>query len=268
MQNSGVGILNAVLNNDVDELLVRIISEPQNVNIVGKCGESPLHISIYKRNLNMISLLLERGKASSSICNNKGEPAYYSAVKIGWYLGFKTCYDLDTDNNNCNLNFIDSNQKSIYDIACSLPSDEDVRLTQLYGYWDSNSSTLIEERKRMIEGRLKCAAFLRKQIPLEIELNCKRLTVEATQLFNRKMKFSHILNGPKEMDYVVVYNSKILFPRTTHDKCWSQEERNDFFGNERSVKEVCIKNFSNSFINQSVYNAVENTRIKHQSNTK
>jgi len=248
-------LINSILNNDIDIVMKTLDSHPEQSVLIGECGETAIHVAIYKRNAEILSQLLLKSKATPSTCNSKGEPAFYITVKIGWFQGMKICYEIDPLH--CNLFFINSHKISIYELACALPSDDDLREMYLFSDVEPLPTAAREE---MIHERSQCVSFLKIQLLHQLEFNCKRLTQDATTLFNKRLKLAQIVNGPTEMEYLT-YNVKILFPRGDGgddgdaSSSWSEEDKDMFFKNEKSLRDVCVNNFSHSFVNRSVYSA-------------
>ena len=92
MKNStGNKILNQILGaGEVHHksLLEKInISKDSNHNIdqIGICGESPIHICLYKKDFDMLSILLT-GKYDPNSVNSFGETIFHVAAKLGILL--------------------------------------------------------------------------------------------------------------------------------------------------------------------------------------
>ena len=70
-------LIKEVLNADLDALSEIIDANPNRVNFVSQCGESPLGIAIYKRDKRMVELLLTAGadtnhtNSNSKLCHAK-----------------------------------------------------------------------------------------------------------------------------------------------------------------------------------------------------
>lgn len=90
MENiSGAGsrILNEILGleNNYDGLSEKIILVTENnerIDEIGICGESPIHICLYKRDIKMLRILLS-GKYDPNTVNSYGETIFHIAAKLG-----------------------------------------------------------------------------------------------------------------------------------------------------------------------------------------
>ena len=74
-------MLNEVINSDHLAIEEQIALKAA-LNVLGTCGEAPLHISIYKRDTHMMKLLLEAG-ADIMFRNDNGDTALHVAARMG-----------------------------------------------------------------------------------------------------------------------------------------------------------------------------------------
>lgn len=147
-------LIKEVLNADKDSIAELLEANPNRINFVSQCGESPLGIAIYKRDILMVKLLLSYG-ALPNYVNNNGDTSFHIAAKIGNIEILQILYETKL----CNLFLINNNDELAYDIAKKIPKNEDVNLLYLFGEWNKNFE-LEQELRNLIIGRKLCFKYL------------------------------------------------------------------------------------------------------------
>ena len=74
-------MLNEVLNSDHLAIKEQIALKSA-INVLGTAGEAPLHISIYKRDMHMMKMLLDAG-ANIMFRNDNGDTSLHVAARMG-----------------------------------------------------------------------------------------------------------------------------------------------------------------------------------------
>jgi hypothetical protein len=147
-------LIKEVLNADQDAIAEIIEAHPNRVNFVSQCGESPMAIAVYKRDIGMINLLLQAGAHPNHV-NNNGDTAFHSAARIGNIEILKIMYETRL----CNLVIMNNNNQLAIDIADEMPTDADVNLLHLFGEWNG-SIQLESELQELVVGRRLCFSYL------------------------------------------------------------------------------------------------------------
>jgi len=147
-------LIKEVLNADQDAIAEIIEAHPNKVNFVSQCGESPMAIAVYKRDIGMINLLLQAGAHPNHV-NHHGDTSFHIAARIGSIEIVKMLYETRL----CNLVIMNGKNQLAIDIADEEPTDADVNLLHLFGEWNGNIR-LEEELAELVMGRRLCAEYL------------------------------------------------------------------------------------------------------------
>ena len=83
-------LLNEVINSD-HAALQEMIDLKCPINVLGTCGEAPLHISIYKRDPEMVEMLMKAG-ADIMFENSNGDSALHVSARMGLYKVLEMLY--------------------------------------------------------------------------------------------------------------------------------------------------------------------------------
>lgn len=84
-------IFNLALNDDFHTMTSLITNFNGSIDFLGACGEAPLHISIFKKNLTLCELILKKG-ADPNYMNSQGDNSIHMACRIGWFEGIQVIY--------------------------------------------------------------------------------------------------------------------------------------------------------------------------------
>ena len=165
-------LLNEVLNNDMVSLrkvisIYNFSNKLDQMDTLGLMGENALHIAIYKRDIGLTEILLNEGKCSPNV-KSKRWPNDDNPVHIAARLGFAEGLKLLYATGKCNLNLLNTERQTAYDIAVQNVNDFELDLTRLYCNWDG-VVTLDEERITITEGRKECAVFLKEKVEIDNE---------------------------------------------------------------------------------------------------
>lgn len=164
-------VLNDVLNSDIISLKNRIISKGgKNVKTtdfsIGLCGESPLHIAVYKRDSSMLQIMLDEG-ASPTLHNHIGDTPMHTCARIGYFDAAVILY-------NTNKSLLDLKNKeglTATDIAKRQVLDSELDLTRIYAHWDGKKDGSLEyERECIIAGRKKLCIYLEERLQHDIQV--------------------------------------------------------------------------------------------------
>lgn len=146
-------MIKEVLNADTNALAEIIKANPNRVNFVSQCGESPLGIAIYKRDIAMMNVLLAAG-AHPNHLNRDGDASFHIAARIGEINILNILYDTGL----CNLLTRNKFGKLAYDIGLEKAGYDDVSLLHLFGEW--GEVEMDEELRVLKEGRIQCCIFI------------------------------------------------------------------------------------------------------------
>jgi len=149
-------LVKEVLNGDKDAIAEIIEAHPNRMNFISQCGECPMSIAVYKRDIHMVRLLLKAG-ANPNQANHQGDTVFHIAARIGSVSILKELYSSGL----CNLVLVNKNNQLAVDLATQAPCGEDVNLLHLFGEWRSDSMCLDEELEELVLGRTQCVEFLR-----------------------------------------------------------------------------------------------------------
>jgi Ankyrin repeats (many copies) len=183
-------ILNEVLNNDLEALDERLHADPHTVDSIGHCGESALHIAIYKHNMAMIKLLINFGADPNVRNTQRGDTAVMTAARMGLFAALELMYETGR----CDLFLRNADDRTALDIALDVPRDHELQLTRLYGYWDGRSD-LESVRVPMERGRKDCASYLKDKMDYDAWHRRRILVEEATAAHERHLISRRILRG-------------------------------------------------------------------------
>ena len=154
-------LIKEVLNADTDALAEIIDANPNRVNFISQCGESPLGIAIYRRHVEMMNILLEAGSNPKHI-NKDGDTSVHIAARVGHIEILTILHETGM----CNLLIKNVQHKTALDIARETPNDTDVNLLHLFGEW--NETVALEvELQCLIVGRRVCSKYLEENAAID-----------------------------------------------------------------------------------------------------
>lgn len=157
--SQGAKILNEALNADYDDLQERIDENRSAVNLLGICGESPVHISIYKNDIKMLKILLDSG-ADPNSCNSKGDTAFHVAAR----LGSLECLELLYDTKRCDLELRNGDFLTALDLASQAVVDADLFDTKLFASWSRTGEHFSDSLPYVSAGRKRCQQYLQRRV--------------------------------------------------------------------------------------------------------
>lgn len=182
-------IFNIALNDDFKSFSKVIMAYSGSLNFLSASGEAPIHISIYKRNLDLVSLLISRG-ADPNFSNIRGETAVHLACRIGWFEGLVVLYNSEK----CLFNIKNRSGESALAISSIYPQLSDISLLHVYTSW-SVDKDLDEEVRDMVSGRKQCYEFLIQKIEVDRQRHENRLIESSINYQRQELNKRLILRG-------------------------------------------------------------------------
>lgn len=255
-------ILNEVLNDDVVSLVARIdeakaSGKISSINILGNCGESPLSISIMKRDTALLAKLLDAG-VDVNLRNSEGDQAMHVAAKIGFFEAAEMLYRTG----NCRLGDRNADGLTAQEIAERNVTDADLNITRRFCGLPEGR-TLDDELTPMVEGRSKCAVFLREMHKRDIaakERNSVATLVHTTKL---RRVGGFIINGNGSASERV-YESQMAYPSGLDANPWTMEDKEFFLNYKHGVKEVVIGVTATDFASRMIKNSLNSIAISSE----
>jgi ankyrin repeat protein len=162
-------LLNEVINCDL-AAVAEMLALNCPANVLGTCGEAPLHIAIYKRDRVMLDMLLAAG-ANIMFPNRNGDTAFHVAARLGLVSFIELLYSVSTDLQRKRLFLGDKNKEGFtaLDIASMPVLTTELDMTRKYSSWhEETGTTLDEEAGPLQRGREQCKAFLSKMSQVDI----------------------------------------------------------------------------------------------------
>lgn len=262
-------LLNEVINSDMAGL-AEVIDSGRNVNILGICGEAPLHIAIYKRDEKMINMLLDAG-ADIMYRNAQLDCAMHIAARMGLANIVRQLYNHSSDLNRKRL-FLQARNKhgfTALDIACRKVEDLELDMTRLYASWEDETGTSLDNEKEPLQfGRIECREFLREKMKVDIadkEQGC----VEEMVTQNNDFDYSAgILRGRSSSttNSRIFYN-ELDYPAFLDTNTWNKDDRQFFLKYKPGVDKVMRKLHTRDFVTKATHSGAMNASLllrKHE----
>jgi len=255
-------ILNEVLNDDAVSLEARIdeakaSGKISSINILGNCGESPLSISIMKRDTGLLAKLLDAG-VDVNLRNSEGDQAMHVAAKIGFFEAAEMLYKTE----HCRLGDRNADGLTAQDIAEKRVTDIDLNITRRFCGLPEGR-TLDDERSPMEIGRFKIANFLREMHKRDIA--AKEQDSVATLVHTTKLRRvgGFILNGSGSAN-CRLYESQRAYPSGLDSKPWSTEDKEFFLNYKPGVQEVVIGVTATDFASRMIKNSFDSVSMSFE----
>lgn len=188
------------------------------VNELGPRGHAAIHISIFSKSTDILSLLLEVG-ADHNLRNKKGDTPIHCACRVGFLEGLKLLCAKKIDTMPLN-----SQGLTPLDLAKSelgMMDDEDI-----YGSYEAGGEH-DSTRGRDDEGRAQCAAYLSQVIKDRQAIRLADYSSTITDLNQNKQRVTAILrNGSAGRTKFFVAN--YVRPSDDTEEVWTDKDYADF----------------------------------------
>lgn len=278
-------LIKEVLNADTDALAEIIDANPDRVNFISQCGESPLGISIYRMHVEMVNILLAAG-SDPNLKNKNGDTSFHIAARVGNVEILSILYKTGM----CNLQIRNNLNQSAVDIALDIPNDTDVNLLHLFGEW--NKTVALEvELQSLRDGRLVCAKYLEENSSLDAiaQRQTDIDTIIKTNAYDNRARRCmqdeqhHVTHHfqlpilipdhplpPNSVDSDLYHNSisinnnfndtRDVNEEQHYSKVWSQEQRDRLRDTQSDVilvsRGVFVKDYVNKIIARKIQDAI------------
>lgn len=249
-------IVKEVLNENIDKvrrIAAKIRHAEQSSTIHGnsplnqlsECGESVLHISVYKWNRRMVKIFLEAG-ADPNFPDHYSETSVHIAAKLGQYDILSDLYF----SGRCDLNIQTSDGFTALDLCVmDFNPDDDLVTMRNFKNWDSRLS---DDTEQVRQGRQLCANFLKEKMDIDHQVMLDKIGSDCTLWMTEQNSLRKVLAQP---DVDVHYFSSqvgVEYPEQTGNQLISPEKQKLFEKYRIGVHYVGEDCFSNEFVNQSI----------------
>lgn len=243
-------LVREVLNDNVTEIRrlsahLRNASNKSDINLAPECGETVLHIAIYKWNRKMVRIFLEAG-ADPNCVNIQAESAVHVAAKLG-------LFDILCDlyySGRCDLNKVTGEGYSALDLcAMELNEEDDFVTMRNFKNWDSRQA---DDTNAVREGRAKCAEFLREKLLVDYNNKLESITMQSSLWMVKQSKLRHIV---AETDFFHPYHTevqRIEYPEENGIPVIPNCDQKLFENFRIGVQSVSKDQFIHEMINQSI----------------
>ena len=256
-------LLNEVINSD-HAAMQEMLDLQCPINVVGTCGEAPLHIAIYKRDERMLHILMEAG-ADLMYRNQNGDTALHVAARMGLAHFTELLYSTATELNKKRL-FLQAKNKegqTALDIALERVRVTELDLTRLYCSWDSESGTTLDEEAGPLQvGRDKCARFLQEKIDVDIRSKQIGSVQEMVSQNNDFQKTAGVLRGNHfASSSSRVFYSELDYPARLDKNAWVDSDRQFFLEYLPGVRQVITKLHAADFVTKTMRSGLNNAQL-------
>ena len=246
MNTAGRRILNEILNSDYRDLTEKIDQNPQASNELGMCGESPAHISIYKKEPQMLMILLASG-TNPNLRNSKGDSLLHSSARLGMIDCIKMLYETGR----CLLEVHNDHGQTALDISRCPVQESDLSVTKSFKTIKSGELEDEEKMRIIAEGRLLCADYLVKCIQHEREGKVQKMIRDTTEGMKMRHKLARTLRGVGERNHTAFY-ADISYPRDINSKEWGKDEVEFFSNFHEGIDTAVIETRASDYVNNSL----------------
>jgi hypothetical protein len=240
---AATALFNEVINSDITALAERIdLGAP--INFLGTCGEAPLHIAIYKRDDNMIRMLIDAG-ADIMFGNSNFDTALHIAARMGLPRVVEYLYEGASALNKKRLFLEAKNQDALtaLQIACMPVRPWELDLTRLYRSWDhKRDPSLNDELFPLQHGRLECRAFLKEKMELDVRNKEKGSVADMVDQNYDFAKAAGILRGRDTSNFSArIFYSALDYPAKLDANVWNEDDKQFFLDYLPGVREVMTR---------------------------
>jgi hypothetical protein len=255
---AGRKILNEILNSDYRDLKERIENNPDAVNTIGTCGESPAHIAIYKNNIRMLRMLLEAG-ADPNIANGSGDTLFHSAARFGYIDHLRLLYETGK----CTLLLKNKFLQTALDVANSELHDESLTAIKYFAEYKAAEADEAALHQAVVDGRKQCAAYLVVKMEHDRGHLVKKLvqsTLDTTNDRRNKARIIRGVGGYKNTAFYAdfSYNTKI------YEAPWPKADMDFFVNYHEGIESIVRTVFACDYVNKSVRVGMQNYLTSHK----
>ena len=240
---------NEVLNGDYINLQ-QLLEEYAPVNILGKKGDGPIHIAVYRRDMRMLKMLLD-AKADIRFQNAAGNMALHIAAFLGLPDFVEFLYNVSSAEERFQLwlDIRNNEGETAYDLAAREVEDCDLDSFRLYAASDVCAMSLDSMREPLSRGRRECAAFLLRQVNAD-RLNKVQGSISTLIDCNMVRRTSNniLRGGMAGTDAERVYSAALDYPKALDDMAWRRTDIDFFLNYETSVREVILGTHSKDLV--------------------
>lgn len=221
-------IIREVLNENISEVR-RLSAHLKNsstntnevINTVSDCGETALHIAVFKWNRRMVKIFLEAG-ADPNCLDIHTESPVHVAAKLGLHDILSDLYY----SGRCDLSIKTASGLTALDI-CSMEfnPDDDLATMRSFKNWDRDRS---DDTDIVRQGRLKCVEFLKEKTNFDYHNKLDRITRESTSWMVEQSKLRHILAEPDFQHSYQTTVERIEYPETSGVPTISENDQEMF----------------------------------------
>lgn len=255
-------ILNSILNSNYDAL-DHLINEKYKdaLNIIGTCGETPAHISIYKHDPIMLETVLKSG-FDVNLKNAKGETVLHVAAMLGDLKSLHLIYETGLSD----LHLTNNDGFNALNIAGSAFREEDLKVLKLFNNWSVQEDTDDKQIKEIVSGRVQCHTFLKKKLHVDYIARNNRVVQQTTNTSQQRHIKSRIIRGvggTREYEYTGTLEFPSLAkndnqPETESKISSFNKSDHTFFesgwGAKVGRRKIMLTIFACEFVNVSVCN--------------
>jgi len=256
-------LLNEVINCDL-AAVAEMLALNCPANVLGTCGEAPLHIAIYKRDRVMLDMLLAAG-ANIMFPNRNGDTAFHVAARLGLMDFVELLYSVSTDLQRKRL-FLDEKNKEGFtalDIASMPVLATELDLTRKYSSWhEETGTTLDEEAGPLQRGRTQCKAFLAKMSQVDILAKELGSVDEMRAQNNNFQKTASVLRGAHfATSSTRIFYSELDYPARQDPNAWIESDKQFFLDYLPGVRKVITKLHTADFVSKTVRSGYDNAQL-------
>jgi len=256
-------LLNEVINCDL-AAVAEMLALKCPANVLGTCGEAPLHIAIYKRDRVMLDMLLAAG-ANIMFPNRNGDTAFHVAARLGLVSFIELLYSVSTDLQRKRLFLQEKNKEGLtaLDIASMPVLTTELDLTRKYCSWhDETGTTLDEEAGPLQRGRALCQQFLAEMTQVDILAKEQGSVEEMSAQNNSFQKTASVLRGNHyATSSARIFYSELDYPARQDPNAWIESDRKFFLNYLPGVRKVITKLHSADFVAKTVRSGYDNAQL-------
>ena len=238
----GQAFISACIDQDLSSIS-RLISNEEYLNLInepGLMGQSAIHISIFLKNVNILSLLLEAG-ADRNMRNSQGDTPLHCTCRVGFLEGLKLLCQQKIDTSPINNEGLTPRQ--LAESSKTAMRDED-----MYGCY--TASALANDID--MQGRRECLEYLKLVIEDRRVNRLKDYMKEVVDVNRDKQRVTSILrNG--SAGRTKFYLANYMRPPGDTPECWTDKDYSDL-DRDHSLFEQMVIAVSSSVIVRSCLN--------------
>lgn len=245
-----VDLVREVLNDNVREIrrLAAYMKESprcKDIDKLSDCGETVLHIAVYKWNRKMVKIFLEAG-ANPNQLNRHMLSSVHVAAKLGLIELLKDLYY----SGRCDLSLLTGDGLTALDL-CTMEfnPDDDLVVMRSFKNWDNRQPDDTEIVRR---GRDDCALFLREKMVIDHNIKLATITQQAADWMSKQAKLEHILSEPDPYHPYYSALQTITYPEEDGKPLISPEDQLLFEKFRIGVHVASEANFTNNIVQQAL----------------